>query len=322
MNDKPVKLPISVSVQQLRDLCEGVREYTLAAVDGCVLPAFEAGAHIDITAPNGQTRQYSLCNTAGDCRSYIIAVRRESDGRGGSIAIHDQLHLNSVVTVSGLRNAFPLAVNAPRSLLFAAGIGITPLLAMARTLQSSGQPFQLHYSVPTATQAPYLEELRSEPFAGKLSVYFSREQGRIDAPAVFANADPAAHIYVCGPQQYRDYILQSARNAGWPEAQLHYEAFATEINAADNKPFDVVIASTGARVAVRPTQTIVEALGENGVAVPVSCEVGTCGTCYVGVKEGEVDHRDAFLTEDEKASQEHILTCCSRALSDTLVLDL
>lgn len=314
---------IETELVAVRDEAEGVRSFTLSATQGA-LPPFTAGAHVDVHLPGGLLRQYSLCGDPDAGGDYEIAVLREIESRGGSTAMHalaagDKLH------ISPPRNQFALDETADKTLLFAGGIGITPILAMARRLHRLGLDFELHYCVRTPARAAFLELLREATFAARVFMHFDdgEEAQKLNAPALLANPGAGAHLYVCGPGGFMEHVLSSARAAGWEDARLHREYFSAPVmETGGNQPFEIEIASTGQVLTVPADHTAWEILDRAGLYVPVSCEQGICGTCLVGVKSGLPEHRDSYLTEEEHAANDQFTPCCSRAKSTRLVLDL
>jgi ferredoxin-NADP reductase len=303
---------------------EGVCSFELAHPDGHALPAFSAGSHIDV-AVAGVLRQYSLCNDPGDTHRYVIAVLRHSDSRGGSRAMHDTLAEGDMVDVSVPRNHFPLDHSAARSLLFAGGIGITPILCMAERLANSGAPFELHYCSRTPARTSFMTRIAASRFARQVHHHFSDGEGasRIDLDAALARAEVGTHIYVCGPKGFMDAVLASAARHGWPEAQVHREYFSGVVTlSASDVAFDVKLASSGKVIHVAKDSTVLAALTACGVDVQSSCAEGVCGSCLTRVLEGEPEHRDVFLTAAERATMDRFLPCCSRARGGMLVLDL
>lgn len=299
----------------------------LTAVDERPLPAFEAGAHIDVHLLDAQgqplLRSYSLAGDPADGSRYELGVLREPDSRGGSAAIH-ALKAGDVLDIDFPSNHFPLAPAGQRHALFAGGIGVTPMLAMAATLRARGDAFGLHYAVRSRARAAYLGRLQAV-LGAALHLHVDEEAGGpFDAAAALAQLAPDTHVYVCGPQAFMDAVLSAARAAGVDEAHLHWEYFSNDapVHQADDGGFEVVLQQSGHTVRVAPEQTIVEACAQVGVDVLVSCEQGVCGTCITSVIEGVPDHRDVYLTPQEQADGQLILPCCSRAKSARLVLDL
>ncbi|WP_421682734.1 oxidoreductase [Stutzerimonas urumqiensis] len=313
---------IEVMVAARREQAEGILGLELTSVDGDPLPAFSAGSHIDLHLPGGLVRQYSLCNHPEERHRYEIAVLKEADGRGGSQAVH-QLTEGVRLQISEPRNLFPLMHEARRSLLFAGGIGITPILCMAQRLAHTGADFELHYCARSATRAAFVDRLRQSPFAERVHFHFDDEGARLELASMLASADSGTHLYVCGPGGFMEHVLGSARAAGWAEENLHREYFAAAPVAEQvDRPFVVQLASTGQVIEVPADRTVAQMLEVAGVFVPLSCEQGICGTCLTRVLEGEPEHRDLFLTDEERAANDQFTPCCSRARSTRLVLDL
>ena len=271
------------------------------------LPEWTAGAHVDLRLPDGRIRQYSLCGDPTDRGKYRIAIKREASGRGGSIWVHDNLAEGAIAHVSAPRNNLPL-VAAQRYVLVAGGIGVTPFVAMAQELARAGQDFVLHYCARARDQAPLLAEL--EAICGaRLTCWFSDEGSRFD-PALIGPHDRGTHVYVCGPQRLLDSV--EAELAGWPDEQLHREVFqATLDENFKAEPFEAVIASTGQRLLVAADRSLLEVLRDSGFIVPSSCELGVCGSCECGYRDGIVIHRDKTLPVGRR--QDRLLPCVSRA---------
>ena len=304
---------------------EGICSFELVSVDGAPLPAFSAGSHVDVQLPGGLTRQYSLCNDPRETHRYQIAVLRDAASRGGSVAMHDLVKEGDTLAISTPKNHFALAHEAKSHLLLAGGIGITPLLCMAERLANTGAAFEMHYCSRSRARTAFVERIAASSFAGRVHYHFDdgATVQKLDIPALLEAPQPGRHLYVCGPKGFMDVVLASARAAGWPEAQLHYEFFGAEVaQKADDGSFEVLLASSGRIVVVPPDRTIVQALAAEGIAVATSCEQGVCGTCLTRVIEGTPDHRDMYLTPEEQAAGDQMLVCCSRAATARLVLDL
>lgn len=315
---------LTVVVQQRELQAHAVAVLTLADPAGKPLPAFRAGAHVDVQLPGGLVRQYSLCGDPRDRRTYRVAVLKDPDSRGGSIAVHDALLEGEPVVISTPRNHFPLDASAQYSVLVGGGIGITPMIAMAWELFAAGQNFELHYCARSRTQAALLTDLATVPWTTKVRLYFDAEDTKLMPQAVLAAAPPCSHLYVCGPSSFMDWVIGVARDAGLASHQVHREYFAAPVHegTVPDCGFEVVAQASGKSVRVEPGETILEALLGIGIKVQVSCEEGVCGTCMCTVLEGEPDHRDAYMTDEEKQANDQILVCCSRSRSDRLVLDI
>lgn len=315
---------IAVKVLRKQQEAIGIASFELARVDGAGLPAFSAGSHIDVQVPGGLTRQYSLCNDAAERHRYRIAVLRDPASRGGSVAMHDALREGDTLLISEPRNHFPL-VHAKRTLLFAGGIGVTPLLCMAQRLQAIGADFDMHYSARSADRTAFRDEIGASPFAPR--VHFHYDDGdaaqKLDLQAVLGAPEAGKHLYVCGPTGYIDFVVQGAKAAGWAADNIHLEYFgAAPQDTSGDGSFQVKIASSGQVYEVGAEETVVHALQKHGVDILVSCEQGVCGTCITRVLDGECDHRDLYFTDEEKARNDQFTPCCSRAKSKMLVLDL
>jgi vanillate O-demethylase ferredoxin subunit len=303
------------------DICS----FELVDVAGRPLPPFSAGSHIDVTLPNGLTRQYSLCNDAAESHRYLIGVLKDPATRGGSSAMHELVHEGDVLSISAPRNHFALAHAARRSLLVAGGIGITPILCMAERLANAGEDFELHYCTRSRERTAFLDRILGSGFAAQARLHFDDgpPEQKLDTAALLSAPEPGTHVYVCGPKGFMDAVLGAARAAGWPEAQLHFEFFSAEaVKSETDGSFEVQLASSGRVVVVPRDKSVVQALAEAGVQVQTSCERGICGTCLTRVLEGEPEHRDLYLTPDEQAANDQFTPCCSRARSPRLVLDL
>lgn len=314
-----------VQISEIVEEAPGIRRFILVDPHGEDLAGFEAGAHIDVHV--GEiVRQYSLCNRPGDTDRYEIAVRKDEASRGGSSAMH-ALTVGEAMDISGPRNNFKLASSARRSLLFAGGIGITPLLSMAEHLYATRCDFELHYCTRSANFTAFADRIRRSGFAGAVQFYHDDgpSETRLSPESILALPDSESHIYVCGPKAFMDWILDAARRAGWEEQQLHLEYFSAETVLSDtetDREFEVQIASTGAVITVASDQTVLSALAKAGINLPSSCENGVCGTCLTGVRDGQPDHRDMYLSPEEQERGDQFTPCCSRSCSPRLVLDL
>jgi vanillate O-demethylase ferredoxin subunit len=314
---------LQVRVLRKKQEADGIASFELAREGGGALPAFSAGSHIDVHLPGGVTRQYSLCNDSPALDVYRIAVLRDPKSRGGSIAMHG-LREGDRLTISEPRNHFPL-VHAVRTLLFAGGIGITPLLAMAHRLATVGAQFELHYCTRSRERTAFIDEIAASPFASHAHFHFDDgpEDQKLQLARLLTQVDAQTHLYVCGPGGFIQFVTDWAKGCGWPPGQVHVEHFAGAAqDASADREFQVKIASSGRLVTVPADQTVVKALAAAGVEVLTSCEQGVCGTCITRVLEGECDHRDMYFTDEERARHDQFTPCCSRAKSPVLVLDL
>ena len=315
---------IEVVVTSRRTEAQDICSYELARADGAPLPPFSAGAHIDVHLPDGLIRQYSLCNHPEERHRYLIGVLNDPASRGGSLSLHQQIHEGSRLTISEPRNLFPLAHDARRSLLFAGGIGITPILCMAERLAHTGADFELHYCARASERAAFVQRLKASPFAERVFLHFDEQPDTaLDAAQVLAAPEATVHLYVCGPGGFMQHILDSARAQGWQEDCLHREYFsAAPVDSSADGCFSVKVASSGQVFEIPADKSVVQVLESHGIEIAVSCEQGICGTCLTRVLEGIPEHRDLFLTEQEQAVNDQFTPCCSRAKTPLLVLDI
>lgn len=315
--------PLKVIVRNRLTEAQGICSFELAHPEGLQLPAFTAGAHIDVHVTPEIVRQYSLCGQSATGEHYRIAVLREAQSRGGSAGMHEHVQVGQLLTISAPKNHFELDEAAQHSLLFAGGIGITPILAMAHALHAQGRSFELHYCGRAADRMAFLSEIAQGPFAEHVVVHTSVGAQRFDASPVLKAPQEGTHLYVCGPVGFMEHVLDAAHTNGWSQAQLHREFFAGTAKTLDTDgTFAVRLASSGETYQIPKEKSVIEVLASAGIDVPFSCESGVCGTCLTRVIEGVPDHRDTFLTEDERASNDQFTPCCSRALTPVLVLDL
>lgn len=286
------------------------------------LPMYSPGSHIDVHLPSGRVRQYSLCGEQDG--SYRIAVKKLTGGRGGSMEVHEALAPGVEITISEPRNNFELC-GARRHVLISGGIGVTPLLAMARHLWAEGECFELHLCAPDAGSVPFGETLDDLPFRDSIVVHLDTAPGR---PSI----DPATHIgdwasggeiYMCGPAGFMDWLQRAAVELGWPLDTIHRESFtAPVVDLTDTRPFEVVLARSGRTLQVPAGRPILDVLVENKFELPSGCGQGVCGSCVTPVLEGGIEHRDAVLPEAVRASDTAMCICVSRAKCDRIVLDI
>jgi vanillate monooxygenase ferredoxin subunit len=315
---------LTVLVSRRSAEAEGIISLALTSTGGGSLPPFSPGAHIDVHLPAGHVRQYSLHGDSLNNDRYEIAILKEENSRGGSRSAHDDLREGTHLQISTPRNHFPLHV-APHSVLLAGGIGITPLLCMARYLHAKSASFELHYCVRTAKRAAFRTWLEQGEFASRTHFHFDDgpAEQRFDAATILKTASANTHLYVCGPTGFMDHALTTAKNLAWADARLHHEYFSARVQEKQlSNGFQVECARAGMVVDVLPEQSIASALRSHGIEVPLSCEQGICGTCSVTVLDGVPDHRDHFLSAAERAANDRLLACCSRAVSPRLVIDL
>jgi ferredoxin-NADP reductase len=311
-------LRLRVRVDEIGEEAEGVLSLKLVSTAGPTMPAWDPGAHIDVDLGPGIVRQYSLCGDPADLSSWRIAVLREQASRGGSEWVHARLQRGDELSILGWRNHFPL-IEAESYLFIAGGIGITPLLPMIGQLADRGADWELLYGGRRRDSMAFVGELAVH--GERVQVWPEDERGLLDLPGRLGAPRSDTAIYCCGPEPLIEAVEAAA--AHWPVDSLHVERFRPRPGAleGENRAFEVVLGDSGMTVQVSADETIIEALEAAGVDVPTSCREGICGTCETQVIEGEVDHRDSFLTEEEH-EMGTMMICCSRARSERLVLDI
>jgi ferredoxin-NADP reductase len=313
------EVDLRLRVARRVDGAEGVVVLDLRHPDGAELPAWSAGAHIDLRLPGELTRQYSLCGDPAERDVWRIGVLREPESRGGSAHVHDELSEGAEVEVRGPRNHFPL-VPAAGYVFIAGGIGITPILPMIAAADAAGSAWELHYGGRSRRSMAFLESL--ELLSGHLTVHPQDEVGLIDLPAILGSPRPDTLVYCCGPEPLLQAVEQHC--ADWPEAALHLERFAPKDVGEPvlTGAFEVELTLSGLSLTVPPEKSVLQVVEEAGVSVLSSCTEGTCGTCETTVLGGEVDHRDSLLTPAEQAANDTMFICVSRAACPKLVLEL
>jgi ferredoxin-NADP reductase len=307
-------------VQEATTVAEGVVALVLADPNGAELPAWTPGAHIDFVLGDDLIRQYSLCSSPSKPDLWRVGVLLASDSRGGSERVHDLLSQGSLVRVRGPRNHFPL-VTSPRYLFIAGGIGITPLLPMIAEAGASGADWRLHYGGRERASMAFLDELGQ--YGDRVNIVPQDEEGMLDLEAVLGTPQPKTLVYCCGPEGLLAAVEKLC--ATWPPGVLHLERFSAkpqEPSAEADSAFELVLQRSGLTLQVPPEESVLNVIREAGVSVLASCLEGVCGTCETEVVEGDVDHRDSVLNEEERAANEYMMVCVSRCRSPRLVLDL
>ncbi|MDO5666844.1 MAG: PDR/VanB family oxidoreductase [Alcaligenaceae bacterium] len=310
---------LELRVQSISYAAKDTYLLELCAVDGRRLPEVTPGAHIDLHLPNGLIRSYSLVRADEQSFCYVVGIKKDAVSRGGSRYVHEQLRVGDLLTVSGPRNHFPLNLSAQHSVLIAGGIGITPIWCMSQFLEKVGASWELWYSVRSRADVAFLKEL--EALGPKVNLHVDDEAGRVmDMQAIISAASPEAHFYCCGPGPMLD-AYERVTSERKPES-VHMERFAAKESIALDGGFVVALARSGKEVAIPEGSSILDVLLEEGVAIEYSCQEGICGCWEVAVLEGEVDHRDAILSDRERAQNKSMMVCCSGAKSQRLVLDI
>lgn len=315
---------LEVTVARMASVTPRIRMLELVAANGADLPAFTAGAHVDVVLGNGEERSYSLLNDPRERHRYILAVLREQDGRGGSAWVHDHVGEGDRLTISHPINNFPLNEAGERHLLIAGGIGVTPLKAMAHHLAAIGADFTLHYCARSREDAAFVEDLSLLLGPRLVTHYDGGDVSRgLDVAKLLKQRPAAAHVYVCGPAGLIRAVREAARH--WPKGTVHYELFhGSEADVAlrsTDQPFEIMLKRSGKALMVPADKTILDVLKSQGIKIKTLCREGVCGTCRVTLLAGKADHRDEVLTDDERAAA--IQVCVSRAMpGEILVLDI
>lgn len=310
---------IDVIVSDITQETSTVKSITLERADGSPLGTYRPGAHIDVQGPSSITRQYSLCSTPDATNSFTFAVKREPNSRGGSAALHD-LAVGDSLRIGEPRNLLAIA-DARHHVLVAAGIGITPMLSMARYMDVHGISFELHYFARTEADAAFLPLLHDRcPEKLHAHIGVARESQGQTLDEAFAQLPSGSHVYTCGPDGFMNKVIEFASRHVSPEA-VHREYFhaAGLSEMSENSAFEVEL--EGEVYDIPANRSIVEVLQENGCDVDTSCQEGICGTCIMQVLDGSPEHRDNVLTKAEKKSGETIAVCVSRTKDARLVLD-
>lgn len=313
---------LTLRVERSESAADGIQLIEFRDPSGAELPAFTPGAHLAIRVPSGAMRTYSLCNDPQERARYVVAVKRDAKGRGGSVSLIDGVRPGDTIQVAPPRNLFELVATAPSYIFVAGGIGITPILSMIHHLRATGdKPFQLYYLTRNAPGTAFLPELSDPASRGHVTVHHDNgdPDQAFDLWPVFEEPTKA-HIYCCGPRPLMDAVRDMTGH--WPEPAVHFEDFGSDLvrPRADDVPFTIQLGRGGATLPVPVGTSILEVLRAHGQRVPSSCESGTCGTCRTAVLEGKPDHRDLVLTDAERRAT--MMICVSRAKSDVLVLDL
>lgn len=313
--------PMPLRIARVYDVADGIRSFELVQSDGSELPPFTPGSHVKVQVPNGDLRKYSLCNDPAERHRYVVTVKREADGRGGSISMHDDAHEGDILPTSLPDNAFPLVDQAKSYLFVAGGIGITPILSMIRSFgELPPAPWRLIYLTRFPEATAFADELGRPELHRQVKIHHSHgDPSRSFDLWPELEKPNAAHVYCCGPRS----LMESVRDmtGHWSRSNVHFESFneGGGVKSGD-RPFKIQLARSGNEFEVPVGKSILATLREHGLNAASSCESGTCGSCRTRLIEGEADHRDMVLMPEEVDSQ--VMICVSRAKSPRLVLDL
>ncbi len=316
-------LPVTrLVVAEKKQIAEGIFSFELRDPERRELLPFTPGAHVTVRTPSGANRNYSLSNDPAERDRYVIAIKRDASGRGGSMSMADDLDTGSTLELSAPRNEFELNAHAKSYIFVAGGIGITPILSMMRFLKATNEAsFKLFYCTRSPELTAFRDELSAPEWSSHVTIHhdFGDIEKSFDFWPVFEKPANNTHVYCCGPRPLMDAVKDMTGH--WPEGRVHFESFGVDqALVAQNQPFRVTLQRSGQSFDVPKDRSILEILRDHGIRAPSSCESGTCGSCRTGLCSGDVDHRDMVLAEDEKASQ--IMICVSRAKGGELVVDL
>ncbi|MGY4533025.1 ferredoxin-NADP reductase [Pseudomonas sp. TE3786] len=310
---------VEMKTRGLREEAEGILAVELCMADASPLPfSWEAGAHVDVQMGSGVVRQYSLTNLA-DEGCLRLAIKHADDSRGGSRWLHQQLRVGDRLRISAPRNLFPLQPGSGPVLLVAAGIGVTPLLAMYRQCRAQRRPVQLLYFARSAAHSAFIEQFRDDPAvrlvtglaAAGVGTYLDQHLPEWQA---------GSQLYTCGPDGFMSRVQQLAGQRGWPVSSLFQEHFHAPV-VSDSQAAELVLARSGKCVTVQAGETLVAAAERVGVSIPTSCGMGMCGACMTAVVSGEIEHRDQYLSDAERASGQWIMPCVSGCAGGRLELN-
>ncbi len=319
--DTAANVPVMrLKLDRVERLSTTVSKYSFVAPDGSDLPAFTAGAHLDVVVAPEYLRPYSLCSDPMDRSKYEIAVLREDKGRGGSSLLHSIFEPGRMVFVSTPTNHFPLQEKAQKTYLMGGGIGITPMIAMAHTLHASGADFELHYSASRASEAAFDAVLKTMPWAKHVQLHYSDQGNRANLKEIL-HYQSGSHVYTCGPAAYMAAVLDTAAENGFGENSRHMEYFdAPETPEYENHPFTLRLKKSGREFPVSATETATDVLAKAGIPVTVKCANGICGVCQCGLVSGAVEHRDFVLSNKQRETT--IILCQSRAAEPDGILEI
>ncbi len=320
---------IKAVISKIHNETPKIRSFVLKPVGDAVLPTYSAGSHIKVIVPSKDDtsikRSYSLFNSSVENQDYRIAVLKEEDGRGGSLFMHEGLAEGDEISFLGPDNDFPLIEGADEYVLIAGGIGITPILSMAQNLKAVGKKFHLHFIARDYENMPLIKEV-IEAADGNITIYLDGGDIHKSIPLASVLSSPATgkHLYVCGPAGLIDATEKEAININWKSNQIHFERFSTPLAQEGDEAFTIKLASSNQIIEVSAEETILSALIAAGEDPLSDCEVGNCGICCTEVvdHEGEIQHRDNFLSEAQKTTNTQMCICVSRVKGGQITLDI
>ena len=314
---------ILVRVSEIKQITSQVKEFSFIPIEQFNLPTFSGGSHINTYVDTENEiicRPYSLVHHSLIDNTYKIAIHLSSESKGGSTYWHERMKVGDRLRISYPKNYFPMSSRAKHHVFYAAGIGITPFLSMMKELKSKNKSFELHYTSATKSSSAFYDFL-NESYKEETTFYFTKElnSSRIKVETLLDHSI-GTHVYFCGPNRFISQFNESAYAFGYPKSSVHIEVFTPQL-LASSRPFEIVL-SNGTTKQVPVDKTLLDVLLDEGLKVPYSCRVGRCGTCEVNVIDGQIEHHDFLLDEDQRKSNKTILTCVSRAKSNQIILEI
>jgi phthalate 4,5-dioxygenase reductase subunit len=318
----PLPQPLNVAVASKAEIADDIFMFVLHPVGDDVLPRFTPGAHVTIVTPLGQRRRYSCCNDPAERHHYVIAVKREKYGRGGSLSLTTEINAGDIVSIVEIGNDFPLAGTHPKGAIFiAGGIGITPIRSMILHLASVAQDnLSLYYLSRTPSAMAYREDFLAMNNNIKVNLHYDggNLDNSLDLWPVLEN-QRGRHLYCCGPAALMDSVRDMTGH--WSKSAVHFEDFVgASAHRVEDTPFRVRLGRSDETLEVPVGMTILEVLRKSGRDCASSCESGTCGTCRTRYLDGTPDHRDFVLSEEERKTE--LMICVSRASTPEITIDL
>lgn len=315
---------IPVKIEKIIIETAAIKRFRLVPTEDEKLPAFTGGAHLKTIVQAGDKRyerEYSLTSDPRNRAYYEIAIYNDPNSRGGSKHWHEQMEEGNELEISFPRNYFVLNTLAKHHVFYASGIGITPFLSMLQDIQFN-QTVELHYAARTPEDCAFYEEIK-EKYGDIVTFHFSRtENPNRMTPELMNEHRIGSHVYFCGPISMVDEFRDAAVAYGYPKSAIHFEIFNTDIDKANFEPFVVSLTDSDKQIRVEKDESLLDALLREGVNAPYACKIGGCGSCEIEVVDGEVEHLDHFLSDENKQVRKTILTCCSRAKSESLAIRL
>ena len=317
---------LTLKVDQIIDESSNVKSFVLSNAAGGYLPPFTAGAHIDVTVTledgSSDTRSYSISSDPEVTSTYTLGVLRETAGKGGSAYMHDKVTVGDKIESTAPKNHFPIDEEAEDHLLIAGGIGITPILSMARKLTRTQANFDMHYAARTPEDMAFKTDVESVCGENGTLYFDGGDPAKgVNLKELLSHRPAGRHLYVCGPTGLIEGVRDTAKELGWPENTVHFEVFKpVELDGEDHE-IEVILAQSGETYMVPADVSILDHLLDKGIDIDWDCKMGICGLCATKLLAGEPDHRDYVLTEDERNDEQQFCPCISRAKGASITLE-